>query len=562
MIRISNLMQRGFRMRKEKSVKKINLCFLAATIVMSMCLGCLRGQEAYAEGFSLVPTGEMLEISAGQAQSFATTVNTAGVIQALDSLDGQAICQEKVCVCKYQIRVTTLKLRADEVVEQIGMTDSVSYDCRDIKGGVGPAELTYGVSIAEPGTNYYLNIAQIVTAEGASFGAEEGNKHVLGDLEVHQVNVIGGDSVTDDPNDTSEQEVDVVETASEEPNLDGAMEDDGAELSAVDEDWEDVTEGSVEFILATTDVAMDVLTNALAEEPSNVFTVKVEDSVVLSSTVLEAVKASGKNLSIKKYQDEQLIYEWKIRNDAIDVTRDFDPTVSFGVDEKSEIDQAVSELETMGDLSKMYFGTAQVGALPAGTKLRVLVDDLAENAERLNLYNYDADLSEVEVAYESIKVNNGYAEFVLARGSQGYFLTPAQIVTVQPEEVATEEEREAPAETNWLLWGFLGVIGTGGIGFAGFWVWKRYRKSQSGSDDVCSVVANEEINVEEEDDSSAVEQLELPARSVVAKVNMIRSVEQKNAGKVMDMVRGSQEYCATENAKMAVRGSARRLVIS
>ncbi len=75
-------------------------------------------------------------------------------------------------------------------------------------------------------------------------------------------------------------------------------------------------------------------------------------------------------------------------------------------------------------------------------------------------------------------------------------------------------------------------------------------------------MANEEINVEEEDDSSAVEQLELPARLVVAKANMIRSVEQKNAGKVMDMVRGSQEYCATENAKMAVRGSARRLVIS
>ncbi len=544
-------------MRKEKSVKKINLCFLAVITAISVGSGIWEVHNVYAEGFSLVPTGEAFEVSAGQAQSFMTNVDVTGVTQALNDLDGQADCQEKVCVCKYRVRVTTLKLRADEVIEQIGVTDSTSYDCRDIKGGVGPAQVAYGVSIAEPGMNYYLNIAQIVSAEGASFGAE-GDTRVLGNLEVHQVNVTGGDLGPSGEDDQGKQETDTVEVAEEETEPREA-EDDEVIDPIDDAEEEDLVESGAEFTLTGDVLSIGELMSALEVESGSTFIIKVEEGAVLNTAVLDAVKASGKNLSIRKYRGDQLIYEWKIRSDAIDVTKDFDPTVNFGTAEQAKIDQAVSQLETKGDLSKIYFGTMQVGALPAGVKLRILVDtSLVGVAERLNLYNYDADLDEVEVAYESMKINNGFVEFAVARGSQGYFLTPAQIVTVKNEEEKVAGVTEEESSTNWLVLGLLGAFGAGGIGFGGFWIWRKRQKQSNnvtGEDVVVAMAETEEMEPEDDVSVASVTPMSVELTSLPQPVA-------HTSGKVMDMVRRPQNCRSVADNAVAMKGSSRRLVIS
>jgi len=563
-------------MRKEKSVKKINLCFLAIITILNASLGVFGSNFVYAEEYSFVPTGGMFELSAGQAQNFSTIVNTEGVGQALDSLDSQTTCQEKVCVCKYQVHVVTLKLRDDEMIEQIGTSDSATYDCRDIKGGVGPTEVPYGISIAEPGSNYYVNISQIVSTstEGATFGAN-GVSYTIGGLEVHQINVVGT-SVAEDETQSAAENLDKYD----EEELNDEDTEPVDEETAEDSETEESQSG-LEFEITDNGVGLDDLNGMLAEEASNTFTIKVGDGVILNPIMLGAVKDSGKNLSIRRYQDDQILYEWKIKNSAINVTRDFDPTVSFSADEQAEIDQALSELEVNGEASKMYFSTMQDGSLPDGTKLRMLVDSEAVNgAERLNLYNYDSELGEVEVAYESIKVNNGYAEFAVARGSNGYFLTPAQIVVVAPEEVAATVSNDGKSGSSWIFVGILGIGGAAILGVVGFWFWKKYKVKSAAMGRVQEDTEYSDVEEDSDviEDGSLKQDVPIANKAVMMrdssvsvmtrgnmqlqKVQPVSRAVVKNSRKVMDMVRKPGAMQQAKKDEVTIKGSPKRLVIS
>jgi hypothetical protein len=149
-------------------------------------------------------------------------------------------------------------------------------------------------------------------------------------------------------------------------------------------------------------------------------------AVTLSFAGISSISASNNLLKTQtkdrvifvKDQNGSFVYSWAFNKEEYEKNEfDFDLEINFKSKNKAKIESLVKD-----DFEAKYVSFNYHGNLPAEASIKIPVDDMFEDGERLKLYYYDEEKDEIELVSSSVKVINGYANFNIDHCSD-YFLT-------------------------------------------------------------------------------------------------------------------------------------------
>lgn len=137
----------------------------------------------------------------------------------------------------------------------------------------------------------------------------------------------------------------------------------------------------------------------------------IESDTVITSSMLEKIKASKKIVKFNYYDEEQnLIYSWIIDGSKLDKTTDLLTTISYTADNKKEILKQANYPESLFIVLNKN--------LPLGTKIKVYVGENFDDEDLVNIFSYNEELKQLS----NNVVENGYIEFDVT-GDSIYLLT-------------------------------------------------------------------------------------------------------------------------------------------
>ncbi len=152
--------------------------------------------------------------------------------------------------------------------------------------------------------------------------------------------------------------------------------------------------------------------------------IKLGDSDVLSTEIIDSIKSSKKIVNLDYYNNEnKIIYSWQLDGNKIDKTDSFNFKLNLSSTIPSEIDQAANYAKGI------YLDFEHTGELPVGTKIKVYVGNHYINDEIINLYYFNEETNKLEIKETNLKVLNGYVETEIEHCSS-YFLTKSNIGNV------------------------------------------------------------------------------------------------------------------------------------
>ena len=155
--------------------------------------------------------------------------------------------------------------------------------------------------------------------------------------------------------------------------------------------------------------------------------IKNEENII-SSKMLEKLKNSEINLTLNKYENNNIKYTWTVKGKNIEELSDFDTLVIFESKNENKIKSLTNYAESI------YLDYNHNGVLPKNTKFKVYVGNTYEEYDLLNLYYYDQTNNKLTLKQSGLMVKNGYVEYEIEHCSE-YILTQANII----EEISKKD---------------------------------------------------------------------------------------------------------------------------
>ena len=147
-----------------------------------------------------------------------------------------------------------------------------------------------------------------------------------------------------------------------------------------------------------------------------------DDENKISNKIIKTLKGKNIDLTINKYENNNIKYVWTINGKNIDDIFEFDTLVKF----ESTKAEKVNILTNFSNGINLNY--AHNGTLPKNTKFKVYVGDKYKDDDKLNLYYYDEEKNTLILKYEALVVKSGFVEFNIEHCSE-YFLTQAVLHT-------------------------------------------------------------------------------------------------------------------------------------
>lgn len=130
------------------------------------------------------------------------------------------------------------------------------------------------------------------------------------------------------------------------------------------------------------------------------------------------IKTETKNKVIFiKDENGSFSYSWTFDKDDYKKNEfDFDLGITF-TSKKKQIEKLIND-----DVKAKYISFNYHGDLPSSSSVKIPVDDMFKDGEKLNLYYYNDKKDKIELVKTLVKVTNGYVTFEIDHCSD-YFLT-------------------------------------------------------------------------------------------------------------------------------------------
>lgn len=159
--------------------------------------------------------------------------------------------------------------------------------------------------------------------------------------------------------------------------------------------------------------------DALKDKNISNITVNIKESDTISNELLKSIKSSQKSVTFNILTAENKTkYSWSF--DGKDMKNidnlNLDLNINFRADKQKEIEKITNQT------NMFYLQFSYHGQLPAPTTIKVDVSSQYKDGESIYLYYFNEDKGTIEKASSAIKVQNGYAEFIINHCST-YFLT-------------------------------------------------------------------------------------------------------------------------------------------
>ena len=150
---------------------------------------------------------------------------------------------------------------------------------------------------------------------------------------------------------------------------------------------------------------------------------------VANSKETKIIKTESKNYIsyLVENQERDLTYTWSFKK-----TKDFNDKVNNLIENLSlrlMIDattESTKEINELVNQDKTIVSFDYHGTLPEKAVVKINVSDKFKDGDKLYLYYYNEDKSQIEFIDDNIIVNDGYAEFSIDHCSD-YFLTAAVV---------------------------------------------------------------------------------------------------------------------------------------
>lgn len=174
-------------------------------------------------------------------------------------------------------------------------------------------------------------------------------------------------------------------------------------------------------------VSIDKLEEALKTLASNEVGIMQPEDGIISSDVLNLIKAAEKTLVVKG-QDENgnTLYEWYIDGSKVNPGQPIKTSLSVQVQHTTINEKTNYALGLVLSFDKNP-------NLPLGTKVKYYLNETLSSYPTLNLYYFNPDTKALELRHEGLIVEENYVWIPLQHTSE-YFLTPStqQTSTTQP----------------------------------------------------------------------------------------------------------------------------------
>lgn len=153
-------------------------------------------------------------------------------------------------------------------------------------------------------------------------------------------------------------------------------------------------------------------------------TIELKDGEILNSEMIDALGKWGKTVNLNQYDKEgKLVYSWKLETKNFASSKDFkefNPAVTF----TTENEEKINELSNYA--SSKFLNFAYAGNLPKGTTFTLAVDKDFKDTDKIRLYYFNPEKTELELVNGELMPEKGYLRFELSHCSD-YILTRSEI---------------------------------------------------------------------------------------------------------------------------------------
>ena len=146
-----------------------------------------------------------------------------------------------------------------------------------------------------------------------------------------------------------------------------------------------------------------------------------DDNSVLNKSLISKLKEKEIEVTIKKYDNNKVIYIWNINSKNFGSDFEFNSEIKFDTEKQDVIDKLTNYSNSF------YLDFTHSGALPKGTTLTIYVGSKYIDGDRINLYYYNELENKIELINKDLVVkNNGYVTFDI-KHCFNYILSKATI---------------------------------------------------------------------------------------------------------------------------------------
>lgn len=157
-------------------------------------------------------------------------------------------------------------------------------------------------------------------------------------------------------------------------------------------------------------LTLDNMIEYLSTSSVSVVSVQLEDEYVLTSTMIQAIRQSGKTIYFFKSLGGQLLYGWYLDGRAMLPLDSLDLFVELHPSSKMEVLQA-------GQNANMSFAfPRQSGVFPPNTRLQLNISEVLGYSDAVSVYQYDQ--GEFTLLRDQVNVIDGIVEFDVLTSSQ------------------------------------------------------------------------------------------------------------------------------------------------
>lgn len=419
------------------------LKYLIITFLMVFCLFPIC---ALAAGSISVSTSNLNITKGGSATFSITANNAAGRVDISSSNSSVASVSSSSLFLDMQSGTITVKAnQAGNATIRVYATDVTTYDDEDLTGRT----YTINVNVTEPvnnnsnntnnntggssntSTNTNTNNNRNNSNNSNKTTTTKNNINLSTNNKLKELTIDGYDLVKVDDNNYTL----IVANNVTNVNVNVVAEDDKSKITGEGKHDLKVGENTIEVTITSESGSenkiiikvtrkdgfyIEDLDEVLKDSSIDDINIIIDKNTKLSSSDIRRIKESQKKVSLNYYDDKNLIYSWILDGSKIKDVNELSTLITY----TSKYYKEISELSNYAD--GLYLSFDQKKDFPAGLKIRLYVHDKFDDGSLLNLYYYDTSSKKLELIKNKLKVQDGYIEVEIEKGSE-YFLTMSNI---------------------------------------------------------------------------------------------------------------------------------------